>query len=416
MIKKWCLSLLFILAVSNTVFAAEAKDSCMECHKELSDELSGPVKGLIGDVHAKRGLSCVNCHGGDATSDDMAVAMSVERGFVGRPKRNEIPQFCAKCHSDPTYMRQFNPNLPTDQLAKYNTSQHGLLNAQGDGKVAVCISCHGVHGIRAHKDPKSSVFVSNIPATCGKCHADKEYMKGYDIPTTQLEEYKQSVHGIALLEKGDRSAPACNACHGNHEATPPIVQSVGNVCAQCHSLTRDYFAKSPHKAAHDKLGIPECEVCHGKHKILRPNDEWLGTGGEALCVNCHAPDSNGFKVATQMKDGIDNLKLKITSASELIEDVEKKGMEVDDAKYSLSEANNALTESRAVIHTFDAEKLKGVSEKGTGFSDKSKEGAEKALSDFKFRRKGFIVAIIIMFFLAFILYLEIKEADRKRIK
>ncbi len=33
-------------------------------------------------------------------------------GFVGVPDYLEVPSFCARCHSDPAYMREHNPALP----------------------------------------------------------------------------------------------------------------------------------------------------------------------------------------------------------------------------------------------------------------------------------------------------------------
>ncbi len=99
------------------------------------------------------------------------------------------------------------------------------------------------------------VFPWNIPQTCGRCHADPEYMKPYKIPTNQLAEYKQSVHARALFEKKDLSAPVCNDCHGNHGANPPEVAAVAFVCRQCHPANGELFSKSPHKKAFDALGV-----------------------------------------------------------------------------------------------------------------------------------------------------------------
>jgi hypothetical protein len=48
-------------------------------------------------------------------------------------------------------------NLPVDQYAVYQTSQHGMAVAGGDSSAAVCIDCHGSHVIYAAADPRSSV-------------------------------------------------------------------------------------------------------------------------------------------------------------------------------------------------------------------------------------------------------------------
>lgn len=411
--KRWILVFVIFLTAAPAV-AAEApkKDSCIECHKTLDGKAKEPADKIGQDIHFKRGLSCADCHGGDPTKDDFSEAKDPAKGFIGKPKRNDIPNFCGKCHADPGYMRRFNPNIQTDQLAGYNKSQHGQLNAQGDQKVAVCISCHDVHGIKEINDPSAPVFITNIPKRCGSCHADKEYMKDYSVPTDQLAEYEKSVHGEALLVKGDRGAPACNSCHGSHDAALPQASAVGNVCAQCHSLTRDLFAQSPHKVAHDKLGIPECEACHGNHKIMRTSDEMLGVGEKAVCLACHESNSKGYVTATLMKGAIEGLKTSIKESEDIIANAEKVGMEVSDAKFDLDQAKNSLTKSRTYVHTFSKDKVEGVTKEGVGLSEKAKDKGRKAIDEFKFRRKGFAIAISIILLLAGTLYLKIRVMEK----
>ena len=64
------------------------------------------------------------------------------------------------------------------------------------------------------------------------------------LDTTNIEQWRQSVHGQALLEKGDLTAPACNDCHGNHGAMPPGVDSVANACGTCHGKIANLFAET----------------------------------------------------------------------------------------------------------------------------------------------------------------------------
>src|SRR5689334_8799543 len=165
------------------------------------------LKSFVSDVHFRRGLSCSGCHGGSPQNDVMTadIAARWPKADVRHTDRTWIPEFCARCHADPAFMRGFNPSLPTDQLSKYKDSQHGiLLLQQKDSKAAQCVSCHGVHGIRGPKSRQSSVHPQAIPETCGRCHADAKYMAGYKkddgtpLPTNQLEEFKKSVHGKAL--------------------------------------------------------------------------------------------------------------------------------------------------------------------------------------------------------------------------
>src|SRR5204863_312335 len=62
--------------------AMAAKDSCLECHSILEGALQAPAKAYSADIHSRHGFRCNDCHGGDPTSDDLAVSMNPARGFV----------------------------------------------------------------------------------------------------------------------------------------------------------------------------------------------------------------------------------------------------------------------------------------------------------------------------------------------
>ena len=412
---KYILCVLIIICFVRPSFSAGAKDSCLTCHKGLDEkELSVPANFGPDDVHAKIGISCADCHGGDSSSDDISVSMDTAKGFIGRPAKTDIPKLCAKCHSDSEFMKRYNPNIPTDQLSKYEIGRHGKLNAQGDQKSAVCASCHNAHNILSANNPASPTYALNMLNTCAKCHSNKEYMKEYGIPTNQMDDYKESVHGQALFVKGDRSSPSCKNCHGNHDAGLPRAIYAGNICSQCHALTYDLFSKSPHKSAHDKLGIPECESCHGNHKIMKPSDNMLGTGGDAVCVKCHSPSSEGFKTALAIKNLIEDLKTEITRAQELILKAERSGMEVEDALFDISEANNSLTKARAYIHSFSKEEVGSVVGEGASLAKKATALAQKAIDDFNFRRKGYAFAILLIFVFSLALYARIRILEKNK--
>ena len=401
-----------LLVAPGVLRAATPSSSCVECHREMEGQTRGPATLFAEDVHGQRGLSCADCHGGDPTSMDPAVAMDPAKGFVGRPARADIPQFCARCHADPAYMRRYNPNLPTDQYAKYLTSRHGERNRLGDPDAAVCISCHEAHGIRSKQDPLSPVFATNIPGTCATCHTDAAIMERHGLPVTQHWEYSQSVHGQALLFRGDRGAPHCASCHGSHEASRPGAIAVGNVCAQCHSLTRDLFASSPHKAAHETLGLPECEVCHGNHLIQKPTDELLGTGPNALCLSCHEPGSTGFVTAQQMRESLERLKAQLAGAKTALTQAQRLGMDVSEAEFELREATAKLTQARAYVHSFSAATMEPIAEEGVRRARNAQEHGQRAVKEFGFRRHGLWVALLIISLLVAGLWLTLKDLER----
>src|SRR5437763_14556607 len=149
-------------------------------------------------------------------------------------------------------MKRSNPSLRVDQEREYYTSVHGkLLKEKGETRVATCISCHSVHGIRAPSDPLSSVYPLNVATTCAKCHASSDYMKPFGISADQFDKYKTSVHAKALYDKQELSAPTCNDCHGNHGATPPRIAPVADACGQCHARQAGLFQTSHHKKPFD---------------------------------------------------------------------------------------------------------------------------------------------------------------------
>lgn len=394
--------------------SVEAQDACVECHRQFESGAETPTQLMEHDVHFQRGLSCADCHGGDPAAVEQEAAMSPAKGFVGRPARQQIPQFCARCHADPAYMRRYNPNLPTDQYAKYLTSQHGKRHSVGDPDVAVCTSCHEAHGVRSKKDPLSPVFPTNIPGTCAVCHTDAIIMERHGLPVTQHWEYSQSVHGQALLFRGDRAAPHCASCHGSHEAARPGAIAVGNVCAQCHSLTRDLFVKSRHKGVHEALGLPECEVCHGNHLIRKPSDEMLGTGPAAVCVRCHEPNSTGYATAQQMREALERLKAQQASAEALVTNAAQLGMDMGDAEFEIHEAAAKLTQARTYVHSFSISNMQPILDEGVQQARKAKGQAEQAIKEFYFRRRGLWVTLGIIGLLIVGLLLKIRDVERKR--
>lgn len=390
---------------------AQTKNGCLDCHAKLEDELKAPAEAFKTDIHQQFGLGCADCHGGNPALDDADKAK--DKTFRGAPKRAQIPEFCARCHADSGYIRNYNPRLRVDQLELYRTSRHGQLLKKGDTNVAICTDCHGVHGIQTAKHPKSLTFPWNIPQTCGRCHADAARMKDYKIPTDQLALYKESVHAQALFEKKDLSAPACNSCHGNHGAAPPEVKSIAFVCRQCHPSAGELFSKSPHKKAFDDAGFSECEACHGKHKIVRPSDDMLGTGKDALCVQCHEAGSKPYAAAGRIHDLVVDFRGGIERDQVLLDQAERKGVEVSDPKYKLQEIHTLLVTVRNLTHALDPADLEVKVAEGKTLLAAVQASGEAALREAKLRRAGLVVATALLILFAFAFYLKIRQMKGK---
>ncbi len=394
--------------------SAQKKDSCIECHSQMEGQLGDAVHLMKDDIHRSRGLSCVDCHGGDGSLDDPAGAMNPKRGFVGAPKPKDIPAFCGRCHSDVEFMKKFNPAQRVDQEREYATSVHGKLLKSGDQNVATCSSCHSHHGVRAVSDPLSTVYALNVAETCSKCHGSADYMKPYKIPSDQFEKYKSSVHARALYDRQDISAPTCNDCHGNHGAAPPGLASVANVCGQCHVRQSELFASSPHKAVFDTMRVGECIQCHSNHGIASPSDEMIGVGDKSVCTSCHVEGDNGFSAAGRMRSLVDQLSSKVDSAFEILNRAERAGMEVSRPRFEMSEARDSLTHARVLIHAFNTDEVEKVALPGLEIAEKGHRAGEAALGEWSFRRKGLGVSLFFILFMALLIYLKIRQIEARQ--
>jgi predicted CXXCH cytochrome family protein len=466
------LIIMLVAIKSSAQETPQSQDQCYNCHSQLDGKFKAPADMFKVDVHNRRGLTCASCHGGDATSDDMDKAMDKAKGFIGVPKGEEVlrvcakchnPQYetlmksvhgesstgkgiiinncvtchgihnivpvkspsskvnganivrtCASCHSNASYMKTYNPGLEVDQLDKYKTSIHGMRIFKGDTKVANCASCHGHHDILNVKDPNSKVYPTNIPSTCDKCHGDAEYMKEYKIPTDQYQLYIKSVHGVALLQKGDNSAPSCNGCHGDHGASPPSVSSIAKVCGVCHVLNSQMFDQSPHRDAFDKKGLGECTVCHSNHDIKTPTDTMLGIGKGSVCIKCHtSPQDKGYQAAFEMASMIDSLNRDVTLGNEAIQEAEQKGMDVSDAKFSYNDIKKVLITTRTITHYSSLQKFVESISEGFKITNKAKTAGTEAVKDYYFRRYGLGVSTILITILILALYWKLRKIEKR---
>jgi cytochrome c type NrfB-like protein len=391
---------------------AQTESTCVACHSALDPPLQVTQEQFSLDIHFQKGLTCASCHGGDPTKADME-AMSKSAGFRGKIERSQVPELCGRCHSDTTFMRQYNPSLRTDQLSQYKTSVHGKLFAKGDTKVAVCIDCHGLHDLRPASDTRSKVHPLNVAQTCSRCHADAAYMKGYSIPTDQFEKYSTSVHHEAMTVRGDLSAPTCTTCHGNHGAAPPGVDSVQNVCSKCHVFQDQMYLKSTHKAAFQAAGLPGCVVCHSNHGIAHPTDAKLGTGPQAVCMQCHTPGDVCDQARAEMLSGLTRLDDAIKSAHNLLGVAESSGMEVSQARLDEDQARDALTKARVTIHSFRKDLVDQDIQEGLNITAKNLQAGKDALRERDYRRMGlgFSLASILTVLVGLLLY--IRQSERK---
>jgi predicted CXXCH cytochrome family protein len=239
-------------------------------------------------------------------------------------------------------------------------------------------------------------------------------MAEFKIPTDQYAKYKQSVHAKALYDRQDLTAPTCNDCHGNHGAAPPGIASVANVCGQCHARQAELFQASAHKVAFDNMGFGECIKCHSNHDIAVPTDELIGTSEKSVCISCHKPGEKGFIVAGEMRTKIDGLLGQIEKSREILDRAERAGMEVSRPKFDLREAIDGVTHARVLIHASSTAEVDKVIAPAVGVAAKTHQAGEDALAELNFRRKGLVISLFFILFLAILVYLKLRQIERRQ--
>ncbi len=123
---------------------------CIDCHTSdiMKPEFLAIPEDWKKSWHYQNNVSCHDCHGGDPKDEEMA--MSPQRGFVGKPQYAGVPEFCGKCH--------------ISILKHYLESGHGkALKSHGTGPN--CVTCHGSHNIQ-----KANIDIIN-EELCSRCHS-----------------------------------------------------------------------------------------------------------------------------------------------------------------------------------------------------------------------------------------------------
>jgi predicted CXXCH cytochrome family protein len=358
---------------------------------------------MTGDVHAQAGITCDACHG-------PAVAGSPPDAPQYAPiARTAIAPLCARCHADASYMRQFAPQVRVDQYAQYLTSVHGQQMAEGRAEVATCSDCHQAHGVLQVRDARSPVAPSNVAATCARCHADADLMTPFGRRADVFDEWSGSVHAEALLERGDTSAPTCSTCHGSHGATPPGVDEVANVCAQCHVREAELFRDSPKRLAFDMMGFADCLVCHQNHAIARPDDTWIGFEDPAICAMCHDETMAGADVIRTVGTGLRDLRRDTDEAVALVQRAEESGVLVEDGHLALATAREAHVRLRVLVHAFAAAPFDEALGEGRAAVEAAEAAGQAGLAELRYRRTGLTVATLFILGFLVTLFLKIRR-------
>jgi predicted CXXCH cytochrome family protein len=267
----------------------DSNETCLSCHgdPDLSMTLpSGetlslfiPDEALQQSIHNQLGISCRGCHPEIVSYPHPEIDYSNHRELS-----RSLYLTCQTCHAN-NYDRTMD-------------SMHARVAEAGNLEAPICTDCHGTHDIQPPDQPRSL-----ISETCGQCH------------TRIFQEYKESVHGAALMMEGNVDVPVCTDCHGVHNIQDPRTAlfriESPELCAGCHA-DQELMAKyglsanvyelyqiswhgvdvSVYKANWPSIWHESavCTDCHGVHQILKTEDPQSTVNPVnllATCQKCH---------------------------------------------------------------------------------------------------------------------------------
>ena len=273
---------------------------CDGCHAEVADEQIASVHGPEGvqRIPGTELPACATCHG-----ETHAMTSSSDPSSPVHASRQG--ETCGVCHGSgkpaPPGVRTMRP------IEAYTASVHA--DAVHNGlHGASCSDCHSTHSPLPASNPASSIHRSNVPATCGACHA------------AITAEFASSIHGLAAAN-GVGDSPVCTDCHGEHrilavaaEGSPVSATNIPiRVCGPCHSdvrLGEKYGLAADQVPSYEDSfhglaarggvqRVANCASCHGVHNILPSSDPGSHVHPDNLadtCGKCHVGAGSQYAI------------------------------------------------------------------------------------------------------------------------
>ena len=276
-----------------------AKISCATCHAEQQAAYERSYHAQTVRNGAPL-ATCGSCHG---SPHELLPASDPQ----SRTNHGNIPATCGACHNQKLVMEAVGGT--TQLFAAYEASVHGRAVAGGKGNAAVCTDCHGAHDILSAGDPKSSTFKFNVPSTCGKCHGlvQREFDQSIHGQAVARGQWQAPVctdcHGIHSIKS-----------HTDPTSSVSAQNLAQNTCARCHEgvrLSEEFGFEggrvSTYQASYHGLAakrgstiVANCASCHGVHSILPSRDPRSSVHPANLvktCGQCHVGATEKFVAA-----------------------------------------------------------------------------------------------------------------------
>ena len=204
--------------------------------------------------------------------------------------------------------------LPSGEKLSLYVSQDTYEQSMHGRNHMPCTACHNTHAQYPH--PPTSARTRRelargiVQQSCFQCHEEV------------FAQFKQSVHGKALVDQGNLDVPSCTDCHGVHDIanphTPLFRLESPDTCSKCHadpqlaakygmssyvtqSYLNDFHGATIRLARKRDPNINSykavCYDCHGIHDIRKADDPESHVVRERLvetCRRCHPGADTNF--------------------------------------------------------------------------------------------------------------------------
>jgi cytochrome b subunit of formate dehydrogenase len=243
---------------------------CEDCHGGVHEILpsSDPESPVS---HARIPVTCGRCHGqkfvmqatGRSDGPYVSYQESVHGKAIAAGKNGAA--VCTDCHGSHEILPGSDPKSPIFKFnvpttcgkchqkveQQYSMSIHGQALARGNGQTPVCTDCHGIHSIKSHQDPTSSVSALNLArTTCARCHEGVRLSDEFDMERHPVSTYLDSYHGLAS-QSGSQVVANCASCHGVHDILPSSdprskisPAHLAETCGACHPGVSQKFIQT----------------------------------------------------------------------------------------------------------------------------------------------------------------------------
>ncbi len=264
--------------------------NCSTCHTEVAEEHQNSIHGEALLQGIEEAANCASCHGSHnilSAGDQNSTVHS-----------SNVSGTCGSCHDDPEFAKKFDmsASLPGSM---YEKSVHGKFVDNENRSAATCVSCHGIHNIKSRLHAESKINILNLPETCAQCHESEVYEYQNSVHWFRARRGVREApscndchneHSIAEITNGDqfsnRLAIQRNTCERCHEGTR-LADKFGKTGNQVEEYRDSYHGLAASRGYKDAA---LCVDCHNTHSILRSSNEDASTHKDKVtetCARCH---------------------------------------------------------------------------------------------------------------------------------